>query len=131
MRALLPALVLSAVGGGLTACGGGTETTTLRNEGVACVDLAAGTVEIDFNTCLSSSCDTLVSSSCTATLSAGTITVEAEAVIESDTTGDCTTDCGFTSATCDLPEGGEQASTLAYAGVSEALEDAACTDGGA
>lgn len=115
----------------LVACDGtgGTTVTVLDNQGTACVDEAAGTVQIDFETCLSSSCDTLEGASCNATWSGDTLTVTSTASVVS-TGGDCTADCGFATASCDLPDGVDvDAGTLSYGGAEVALADAACEDG--
>lgn len=85
----------------LAACAPEVTTTTIADEGTACVN-DAGEVEVTFPGCLSSSCDTLVSATCTAELQGDTVVVHAEAVIESQ--GDeCTADCGIIQATCPLP----------------------------
>jgi len=114
----------------LVACNGpGAGTVTvIDNQGTACVDEAAGTVEIDFETCLSSSCDTLEGASCNATWAGDTLTVTSTGSVVS-TGGDCTADCGFATTSCELPEGVDLAGgTLAYADTEVALSDAACTD---
>ena len=118
MRALL-ALPLVA------ACDLGPKvtTTTITDEGTVCLD-DAGQVEVTFPGCLSSSCDTLTSATCTAELDGDLIVVHAEATIDSQ--GDeCTADCGIIQATCDLPEGADSATGFSYAGEETAL-DAAC-----
>lgn len=113
---------------GLVACGTGKTETVLTNQGVACVDEAAGTVEVDFQGCLSSSCDTLLSAECTATWANGSLTVEATAVIESQGNV-CTDDCGFITTACDLPDGVDlDNGVLSYAGLQTDLGDAACTE---
>jgi len=112
----------------LVACGSGKTQSTLRNQGVACVDEAAGEVVVDFQTCLSSSCDTLLSAECTATWSNGSLTVEASAVIESQGNV-CTDDCGFVTTSCALPDDTDLTDgVLSYAGLQTDLADAACTD---
>lgn len=120
----------------LAACDGDAERRTLRDTGAACVQAqAVGVdecsvrsiepgvplrVEVDFATCTSSSCDTVLNAACRASRSGSTITVEAEAVIESEGT-ECTDDCGFVTASCELealPEGtyelryGDETTTL-------------------
>jgi hypothetical protein len=119
MRAALLCLLALAAG-----CPGSPQVTTtdLVDEGTACVD---GTeVLVDFNHCLSSSCDTLVDEVCTATLDGTTLTVTASATVES-VGNECTADCGFAQVRCDLPEGWEAATTLSYGGESQAI-DAEC-----
>jgi hypothetical protein len=81
------------------ACGEPEPTTeTLTDVGVACLH-SDGTVRLDFETCLSSSCDTLISATCAGSLDGDTLTITSEAVIESQGE-ECTDDCGFVGATC-------------------------------
>lgn len=85
----------------LWACGSEPVTTTVT-DGSACVDAGIETITFTFDTCLSSSCDTLDSATCTATLSGETVTVTGEAIVTSE--GDeCTADCGVVTATCTMP----------------------------
>jgi hypothetical protein len=104
----------------LTACADPITTSTIDDEGEACVD--GTSITVTFPGCLSSSCDTLTEATCEATLDGTTIRVTGRAVIESQ--GDmCTADCGIISATCDLPEGADPTTmTLAYAGDEAAAE---------
>lgn len=99
-------------------------TTTITDEGTVCLN-DAGQVEVTFPGCLSSSCDTLVSATCTATLEGDQLVVHGEAVIESEGE-ECTADCGIIQATCEMPliEDPETVVFL-YAGVETPL-DAAC-----
>ncbi len=108
----------------LVACEPEVTVTTLTDEGTACMN-DAGDLEVTFPGCLSSSCDTLTSATCTAELVGDVLEVHAEAVIES--VGDvCTEDCGFITATCTLPVIADPSTvTVSYAGVETAL-DAAC-----
>jgi hypothetical protein len=105
----------------------GTEviTTDLTDRGTACID--DNEVLVDFNTCLSSSCDTLLDEVCSATLEGTTLVVTASGTIETLTGKNvaCTDDCGFAQVRCDLPEGWEAATTLSYGGETQAV-DAAC-----
>ncbi len=122
MRALVPLLAAASI-----ACGTGPTQSTLRNQGSACVDTAAGTITVDFETCLSSSCDTLLSASCTARWNVDAVELEAEAVIESAGPGtDCTTDCGFVTATCDLPDEADPSGNLVYGSLIRAIADIPC-----
>jgi hypothetical protein len=76
--------------------------TTTVTEGTACVDSGIETITFTFDTCLSSSCDTLDSATCTATISGEVVTVTGEAVVTS--VGDeCTADCGIVTAECTMP----------------------------
>lgn len=119
-------LVLVAL---LAACGTGKTSTTYTNEGTACVDEDAGVVRVDFQLCLSSSCDTLIDASCTATWSNGSLTVQGAATVESQGNV-CTDDCGFVQTSCDLPAEADLTSgVLSYGGVQTDLADAACAEG--
>jgi len=88
--------------------------TDISDKGTACLDGAE--VKVDFNTCLSSSCDTLEGASCTATLSGDTITVTSSGTVVS--VGDeCTADCGFSTTTCAVTGGDATTATkISYAG---------------
>lgn len=83
------------------ACAPEITTRTLEDEGSVCLD-DEGQVQVTFPDCLSSSCDTLVSAECTATLVDGVLEVHAKAVIESQGT-ECTADCGLVQASCEMP----------------------------
>lgn len=118
MRALLalPLVAACDVGPKVT-------TTTITDEGTVCVN-DAGQVEVTFPGCLSSSCDTLTSATCTAEIDGDLVVVHGEATIDSE--GDeCTADCGIIQATCDLPDGTDTSMSLSYAGEETAL-DAEC-----
>lgn len=86
----------------LAACDGGPTVTELVDVGEVCIDSQDGSYVVDFQTCLSSSCDTLVSAECSGTLDGDTLTITATAVIESEGNV-CTDDCGFVQASCELP----------------------------
>jgi hypothetical protein len=110
MRLALLALALLVTG-----CDPDVEPTetSLDNLGSVCISEAA--VRVDFETCLSSSCDTLSEESCTVTLEEDVLVVTSVATLT--TQGDeCTADCGFSVVTCDLPSGWEAATTLSYGG---------------
>lgn len=96
-------------------------TRTLTDEGVVC--LTGDEAVVQFPGCLSSSCDTLTSATCTATLDGDDVEIHAEAVIESQGR-ECTADCGFITASCELPAGG---ASLSYAGDTVTLAEATCT----
>jgi hypothetical protein len=95
-------LILLACFGGFGDSNFETETNTLVDSGALCTQ-EDGTLKVDFQTCLSSSCDTLLSAVCTATLDDDLLTVTATAEIESQIGGMCTDDCGFVEASCDGP----------------------------
>lgn len=99
-------------------------TDTVANEGSVCQN-DAGDIEVTFPGCLSSSCDTLVSATCEATLVGGVLEITAEAVIES--VGEtCTMDCGIIQARCEMPLIEDpQTVVFEYAGEQTAL-DAEC-----
>lgn len=87
---------------GLIGCPGDpVEVTEIVDTGALC-RLPDGGIQVDFETCLSSSCDTLTDSTCTATLDGDVLTLASYARIESQGTA-CTDDCGFAMATCTLP----------------------------
>ena len=59
-------------------------------------------IVVDFNLCLSSSCDSLRRATCDATRDGSVITVRARADVVSDDSGLCTQDCRAASARCEL-----------------------------
>ena len=70
---------------------------------------------IDFEGCLSSSCDTLDAAECILTEDGSGLSVSGTAEITSQ--GDvCTADCGFVTASCSLPDGTTDDTTLTYNG---------------
>lgn len=82
-----------------------TERSVLTDEGSVCLNSTASgglSVRVQFPQCLSSSCDRSVSASCTINRSGTSLTIHSESVVESQTEGDCTTDCRMVSATCAL-----------------------------
>ncbi|MEZ4318780.1 MAG: hypothetical protein R3F61_14800 [Myxococcota bacterium] len=87
----------------LTACNvvDPVDVTEFVNEGTLCTN-ANGDVVVDWQTCLSSSCDTLTDAECTATLDGTDLALESYGRIESQGL-ECTDDCGFAVATCTLP----------------------------
>ncbi|MEM9453436.1 MAG: hypothetical protein AAGF11_04605 [Myxococcota bacterium] len=94
---------------GCTAAEDGTEDRDYENVGRVCVSGQqdrAHQVEVDFDVCLSSSCDELIEASCTTTLEGTTLRVEAIATVRSETGPDviCTADCGPATTTCETPE---------------------------
>lgn len=112
----------------LTACGPLTTTRTLEDVGDACH--TGDTVTLTFAGCLSSSCDTLVSADCTATLQGGVVTVRGTAVITSTGT-ECTADCGLITADCDAPTVTEPDTTILVVGDDDGgpvWADAFCPD---
>lgn len=145
-KALVPVLLsfLTVV----VSCEGDAERRTLRDTGAACVngpafgDCSVRTIspgvplriDVDFATCTSSSCDTVLNAACHASRSGSIITVEAEAVIETKG-NECTDDCGAVTASCKLealPEGtyelryGDETTTLTVPSTTAA----ACTGSG-
>lgn len=101
----------------LVSCDADRERTTFHDTGSACLHVSPNPfndcaereipanaplrVEVDFATCTSSSCDTVLNAACRASRSGSVITVEAEAVIEREGT-ECTDDCSFVGASCEL-----------------------------
>ena len=107
----------------LAACGPSVVTDTVT-EGSVC--RKTDTVVFMFDTCLSSSCDTVVAEACEATLAGTVITVTGAATIDREQ-GECTDDCGFVEVECDLPDvSGLDGVTLVVGDVSTAWEDAEC-----
>ena len=86
---------------GLFGCPEPVEVTELVDEGIVCWQ--NGEMIVDFQTCLSSSCDTLVEATCTVNADGDDVPLESYARIESQG-NTCTADCGFTTADCDLPD---------------------------
>jgi hypothetical protein len=78
---------------------------TYDNTGTVCLTLSSGTlkIQVQFPTCLSSSCDRKLETSCEATLSDGVITLTSHGASESTGASECTDDCGFLTAACVLP----------------------------
>jgi len=112
LRFVLPLLLLTA------ACNGSSDTV-LDDVGLACAEGiadAALPVTVDFQSCLSSSCDHLQSAECTVTLDGTTLTVEATATIHhpDNPTNTCTADCGSAFAECETPILAEGTYTLVY-----------------
>lgn len=83
-----------------------TEPTIERFEdtGVFCFDTTQGTYAVDFQTCLSSSCDRVIEASCTIESENGVLVVHATAEVERATSGTCTDDCRFLRPSCELPD---------------------------
>lgn len=110
----------------LAGCPDPVTTATITDEGTACLG-DEGAIEVTFPGCLSSSCDTLTSATCTAELVDGVLVVHGEAVIESQ--GDvCTDDCGIIQATCAAPLIEDPSTVvISYAGV-ETPMDAECAE---
>jgi hypothetical protein len=77
-----------------------------------------GSLAVDLQVCLSSSCDTLSASSCTGTLDGSTLTVESTGTVDSVVNGECTDDCGLAIIACDEvePPSDPTALTVEYAG---------------
>lgn len=91
------------------ACVGGappeptTETTNLTDVGTLCWN-ETGDLEVDFQQCLSSSCDTLLAAECTTSLDDDILLVTATAVIDSVVGVACTEDCGAVTAICPITD---------------------------
>jgi len=125
MRSTLTFSILTiALLASMTACVG-TSTTDLQDKGEACVLPAdaddAHQVEVDFLECLSSSCDSLVDSSCSVSLDGDTLTIEASGTIESQGRT-CTADCGQSLVTCETPPLPAGTYTLVYGDSTASLE---------
>lgn len=120
LRSTTTALATLLILGGMSlGCGpdgpGGSDTSTetLENDGEACLTNPSGNSDgvdpgptemtVTFNTCLSSSCDTLTDKNCSVSLDGDEVVVESSATIESEG-GACTDDCGRATVTCDSPD---------------------------
>lgn len=107
---------------------------TLENQGFACISGAADqahTIEVDFGTCMSSSCDRLQSASCTIEQSGAELIVQGTAEISHARNEACTDDCRHAKATCSTGPLAAGSYTLVYAGqrtdVVVPLNEPACT----
>ena len=78
---------------------------TYDNTGTVCLTLTSGTLQIEvrFPTCLSSSCDRALPTSCNAVERDGVITLTSHGASEPTGATACTDDCGSLTATCTLP----------------------------
>jgi len=83
--------------------GGKPFRTTYQDEGSICIRSAAdGKIEVTvvFPTCLSSSCDRALGTTCSATLSGTTLVISSKGESESTGARECTADCGALVAKC-------------------------------
>ena len=110
----------------LSAC---AQTAIFEDSGEVCIDEAAGEVVVHVNTCLSSSCDTLVEARCEATLDGDTLTITSYAEVRSQGST-CTDDCGFVRPTCAVPDGDLSGVTVVHGDVTASYADVAgnCDD---
>jgi hypothetical protein len=89
----------------LAACEG-TEREEYRNSGALCLrsPMSGGVlVDVQYG-CLSSSCDRLVSITCSIERSNAELRVNSLVVVDTDTGGSCTDDCGFARTSCRLAD---------------------------
>jgi hypothetical protein len=84
---------------------GGPDEETITELSIGCLDATADevVVHVMFETCLSSSCDTLESAECTLEPEGDGLTVTGTAVVTHSRRRDCTADCGLVEATCSAP----------------------------
>ncbi len=104
MIRLAPTLLLLPLAILPVACDDVVETEHV-NTGQACVSGSPDQpheIAVDFQQCLSSSCDELLDASCTVTVEGNTLTIESTATIRSSGT-ECTADCGAVATTCTTP----------------------------
>ena len=89
----------------LAACEG-IEREEYRNTGALCLrSPMSGGVRVEVrHGCLSSSCDRLVSIRCSIERSNDELLVNSLVVVDSDTGGECTDDCGFARTSCGLAD---------------------------
>ncbi len=109
----------------LAACGPAITTTTVTTVQSVCVD--GDEIVATMAGCLSSSCDTLVDTTCSVSRSEGVITLTPSATVESQ--GDeCTADCGIIEVRCSLPADAAQGDILQSGGDDggPTIGDAAC-----
>lgn len=113
-----------------------TTTVDHADVGTACVSGSVDQphqVKVDFGLCLSSSCDSLVSASCTVEQSGVDLKVSGKATVSRTGGPDtvCTTDCGRVTAACDVPALAAGSYALSYAGkqieFAVPVGDSACT----
>jgi hypothetical protein len=81
------------------------ERSVYEDEGAVCVRSVADgklTVTVVFPTCLSSSCDRALGTSCTVALSGSELVVTSRGETESTGARECTADCGSLVARCDV-----------------------------
>jgi len=78
----------------------------LENSSDVCLRSAGDTLEVlvQFRTCLSSSCDTLASATCSITAEGTNLLLEDQATIKRKQAESCTSDCGLVTARCSLPD---------------------------
>lgn len=91
---------------------------TLENTGWVCISGAADqphTIEVNFGTCLSSSCDRLLSASCTVEQAGTELIVQAKAEVSHAQNQACTEDCGLAGTTCTTEALAAGDYTLVYA----------------
>lgn len=107
---------------------------TIENKGWACISGAAEqahTIEVDFGTCRSSSCDRVQSASCTVSQSGTELIVDAKVEV-SRGQGVCTDDCRRVTTSCETATLAPGSYTLVYAGkrqdLTVPLSEAACTE---
>ena len=91
----------------LWACGGRTDTFTFADEGALCLSSNPDGglhVRVQFPTCLSSTCDHVLGTSCAVAVSGDEITVTSSGAYESPLRGSCSADCKALFAECDSEE---------------------------
>ena len=97
---LILALPLGVVG-----CSG--DVSSYRNEGTLCLESRSDgvlDVSVIFPPCLSSTCDTVLETSCSINVEGSTITVESFGSFETATRGSCSADCQLLTAHCESEE---------------------------
>jgi hypothetical protein len=112
------------------------KTVEHTNTGTACISAGvdqAQAVQVDFGLCMSSSCDTLDSASCTVEQAGTELKVSSKATVTSDAGPDtvCTTDCRMVAASCTGATIAAGTYTLVYGDmrqeVTVPVADKACT----
>ena len=102
----LVVLILFLFALGIAACGG-SEIHSFMNEGTVCLaSNSDGTLDaaVVFPTCLSSTCDTVLGTSCAISVADSEIVMESSGSYASPTRGACSVDCQTLTARCTSPE---------------------------
>ena len=105
MRDFAGALVLQ-LAVGIAACGG-SDVHSFMNEGMVCLASSSNGMldaAVVFPPCLSSTCDTVLGTSCTMSVTGSEVVMESSGSYASPRRGDCSADCRPLLAYCTSPE---------------------------
>jgi hypothetical protein len=95
----------------LAACGVPVETDVVTTISGVCAD--GPFLVVTLQTCLSSSCDTVVADDCGVVRADGALQVSASATIDREQ-GECTDDCGLVALRCELPANAAATETVTW-----------------